>query len=375
MSSFITSLPEYNFVETDPAKMRQLVFAAYEGITKRTLSPGQPERLFCEVMTYLLTHERVNLNLVARSQLLAYATGDLLDHIGAKVYCRRLQSSPARTTLHVTLATPAAYDWIMPVGARVTGDNKIYFATESLLVIPAGTNSGAVPLACTSPGAAGNGYAPGQLNRLVDPLPYVADVRNATASSGGADVEDDDRYRERIHLAPAQWSSAGPEDAYRYWAMTAHQDIADVAVHSPRPCEVDLHVLLTGGRIPDEAMLDLVRQIFTRRERVPLTDKITVRAPAPTPYTASLTWWMHKEDAIRAGIIRANVDAAVASWAAWQSARIGRDHNPSELIRLVMQAGAKRVAVASPPHTKLEQWEIAVPEDAPAITFGGVEEA
>jgi phage-related baseplate assembly protein len=360
-------------VDTDPATVEAAVFLAYESITGRKLFPGQPERIFCEFMSYLLALERNKLDMAARSQLLAYSSGVLLDHIGARSYCQRLPAAPARTELSVRLNTALPSAWIMPQGTRVTGDSKIFFATESALVIPEGMREGSVAIVCTQAGAGGNGYKAGQITLLVDPLPYVERVANTEETSGGADVEDDDRYRERIHLAPAQWSTAGPDDAYRYWAMSAHQEIADVAVYSPAPVEVELYILLTEGRVPDEAMLDLVRGVFARRDRVPLTDRITVYPPTPIPYSLSCTWWIDRDRESRAGAVRVAAEQAMREFVAWQRERIGRDLNPSELVHRIMRAGAKRVQADSPSFTVLHSWELAVPEGEPELKFGGVE--
>jgi phage-related baseplate assembly protein len=372
--SFLPELPDYHFVDVDPARVEKGVFDVYESMTGRKLYPGMPERLFCEFMAYLLAHERINLDMAARSQLLAYAGGALLDHIGARSMCRRLPAAAARSELAVTLGTVLSDVWIMPAGTRVTADGALFFATAGNLLIQPGHLEGSVGIVCTTSGVDGNGYLPGQISRLVDPLPYVKSVANLETSSGGADVEDDDRYRERIHLAPAQWSTAGPDDAYRYWAMSAHQAIADVAVHSPAPVEVELYILLADGALPDEAMLDLVRTVFEQRDRVPLTDKISVFAPIAVPYSLSCTWWLGRDRADRAGAVRVAVEQAVREYISWQQGRIGRDCNPSELIRLIMQAGAKRVCVDSPAFAVMRPWELATLAGEPQFLFGGVED-
>jgi phage-related baseplate assembly protein len=371
--SFLPTLPDYHFVDIDPASVERGVFAAYESLTGLKLFPGRPERIFCEFMAYLLAHERLNLDMAARSQLLAYAEGALLDHIGARSYCERLPAAPAGTELSVRLNTALPSAWIMPQGTRVTADSKVFFATVENLVIAPGMREGSVAVVCEAAGASGNGYKAGQINLLVDPLPYVERVANTAETSGGADVENDDRYRERIHLAPAQWSTAGPDDAYRYWAMSAHQEIGDVAVYSPAPVEVELYILLTDGRVPDEAMLDLVRGVFARRDRVPLTDRISVFPPTPVPYNLSVTWWMDRDREDRAGAVRVAAEQAVRDFIAWQSERIGRDLNPSELVHRIMQTGAKRVHVDSPVFTTLHSWELAILEGEPGLLFGGVE--
>lgn len=48
-------------------------------------------------------------------------------------------------------------------------------------------------------------------NKCADrPLPFVQSVTNTTESSGGADTETDDAYRQRIRSAPESFSVAAP---------------------------------------------------------------------------------------------------------------------------------------------------------------------
>ena len=87
---------------------------------------------------------------------------------------------------------------------------------------------------CTENGVDGNELLPGQVNVLVDLIPYVESVSNTTKTSGGADLESDESLAERIFLAPSGYSVAGPDDAYKYWTKTYSQTIGDVKVTSPR---------------------------------------------------------------------------------------------------------------------------------------------
>lgn len=369
---FLDYLPDLHFCETDPAVVEKDLFAAYEKITGRTLAPGNPERLFLEGVSALIAMQRVIIDEGARSQLLAYATGSGLDHLGAWVATPRLAASPAKDALRVELAAAQASPWTAPQGTRVTPDGKLLFATDALLVIPAGQTTGEVGITCLTDGAAGNGYLPGQIARLVDPLPFVAAVANVAGTSGGADVEGDARYRERIHLAPSQYSTAGPDDAYRYWVMSAHQNIADVEVVSPAPVEVDLYPLLAEGIVPDQAMLDLVAATVNQKSRVPLTDRVSVKAPVIVGYSLRLTWWLDARQSASQALVATAVDAAVATYVAWQRAKLGRDITPSELIRQVKSAGVKRVTVESPADVALERWQVAHATEVVA-TFGGLE--
>ena len=65
-------------------------------------------------------------------------------------------------------------------------------------------------------------YAAGELNILVDPVGFIAAVRNTESSTGGTDVESDSNLAERVFLAPSSYSTAGPDDAYEYWLPDLH---------------------------------------------------------------------------------------------------------------------------------------------------------
>ncbi len=369
---FLDYLPDLHFCETDPAVIEQGLVGYYERVAGRSLAPGDPLRPVFNTVAYVLAALRVEIDEAARSELLAFSYGDRLDHIGAPLHCQRLPGSPAMAMLRFDLAQAQGTTWTAPAGTRVSPDGKLIFATDTLLSIPPGQTSGQVGITCANVGESGNGYLPGQVAKLVDPLPFVASVANVDSTSGGAEVEDDEHFRERIHLAPAQFSTAGPEDAYRYWVMSAHQTISDVAVASPSPVLVDLYPLLKGGEVPGPALLDLVRRTVDSKARVPLTDVVSVQAPEVVEYDVRLSWWLERGRESAQELVAEAVDGAVATYVAWQRAGLGRDVTPSELVRLVKSAGVKRVTVESPVDVALEPWQVAHVGEI-VVDFGGLE--
>jgi phage-related baseplate assembly protein len=56
----------------------------------------------------------------------------------------------------------------------------------------------------------------------------------------------------------------------------------------------------------------------------------------------------------------------------WQKTKIGRDINPDELVKLVKEAGAKRVVVTSPVFTTIASGEVAK-LTSQTVTYGGLE--
>jgi phage-related baseplate assembly protein len=369
----LTALPDIAFCETDAAAVQAGVLADYQAITGRTLYPGDPERLFLEGLAYVIALQRFVIDYTGKMNLLRYSAGDFLDHLGAMTGVARLLPSAASTTVRFSLGAPQASAVPIPDGTRVTPDGTLLFATTTAVEIPAGALSVEVTAQALTTGAAGNGFLAGQINQLVDPCAGVTAAANTTTSLGGSDAETDGSLRERIQLSPESFSIAGPRLAYVFWVKSTHQDILDAAVSSPTPGVVDVRVLATGGVLPSVELIEAVRAQLTDAKRRPLTDQVLVAAPEAIPFDLSMRWFVPQPQAALAAQIQTAVSAAVDGWVAWQRSKIGRDINPSELIRRVMAAGAKRVEVTSPAFTALTATQVAQP-DTLSVVYGGVED-
>lgn len=367
----LANLPSISFVDTDAANIEASVITMYEAIAGRTLAQGDPVRLFLQSVAAIIIQQRVLIDYSAKQNLLAYAVGDHLDHLGVLVGVSRLEASPAETTIRFSLSAAQPQAVTIPAGIRGTTANGVVFQVSNPIIIPSGGLYGDAPAECTVAGASGNGYVAGQVNQLVDPLPWVQSIANVTESEGGDDEETDDAYRERIRLAPESFSVAGPDGAYRFWAMSASQTIVDVSVRSPAPVEVELRPLLRGGEIPGSEILDMVYSVVSNKEIRPLTDRVAVLAPEIVRYNTELVYYINKDNATQSQAIQTAVNQAVAAYELWQKSKLGRDINPSELIWRVRAAGADRVEVTSPVFTAVEKYQVAIAENI-TLTYGGL---
>lgn len=374
--SLIDDFSAVDFSELTPSDIETLVINAYEQASGQTVYPGDPVRLFLEANAYVISTLAAFINTVGNQQFLAHAVGPHQDLIGAMVDTSRLSASAACTVLRFSVAEALTWPVLIPQGTRVNtgdGNTELTFATDATVMIPAGALSADVAATCMVAGAHANGLVPGQLNKLVDPLAYVTTVRNTETSRLGADVENDTSYRARIQLAPERFSVAGPAGAYRYHALAAHQEIADVAVWCPTPGTVDVRPVMSGGELPSGNILALVRERLNAEDVRPLTDTVIVAAPEPVEYTVSGGWYLHRDNAALAASVTGKIEAAVEEYRLWQRSAPGRDINPTRLIALLERAGAKRVELSSPTYRKLEKKEIAR-ETAITLTFMGVED-
>ncbi|MEK5181345.1 baseplate J/gp47 family protein [Paenibacillus odorifer] len=367
-------LPEIQFVAEDAADIQQNIITMYEGLIDSTLQPADPVRLFLSSLAAIIVQQRVLINQTAKGNLLRNASNVVLDHMGAFQGSERLEASAAITTLEFSLSIPLASAKPITSGTRVGaqgGDGSIFFTTTEYLEIPAGATTGVVTGECSTAGVVGNGYLPGQINVLMDPLPFVQSVTNTTITSGGAAAETDEAFRERIRTAPESYSTAGPRGAYEFWAKSTSAAILDVYAYSPSDGTVRIVPLLSGGVIPGQDVLDAVSETLEDRGVRPLTDKVTVAAPTAVPYNTVLTYYISRSRAAESTNIQAAVTAAVTTYQLWQKSKLGRHINPSELTARVMAAGALRVTVTAPAYSAIQPTQVAQ-EGATTLTYGGL---
>jgi uncharacterized phage protein gp47/JayE len=152
-------LPDIAFAELDPAEVERGIITTCERLLDKTLFPGDPLRLFLESLAYLISMQNAAIDLAGKQQLLAYAQGAHLDHLGTLVATPRLPAAPAITSIRFALAEPLPWAALIPQGSRVTtGNGGLIFATDGTAAIAAGELSIDVAATCTEAGQKGNGW-------------------------------------------------------------------------------------------------------------------------------------------------------------------------------------------------------------------------
>ncbi|MCP3921903.1 MAG: baseplate J/gp47 family protein [Desulfobacterales bacterium] len=375
----LNNLEEVNFVEDDTEVVKQNVITTYEGITGRSLAPADPERLFLEGLAAIIGQQKVLINQTGRQNLLAYAEKQNLDHLGALVETERLPEQPSKTTVRFYMKDLIIGDLN---GIRVTPDGKLFFKAGDGLTtkeFPFVTESEDtyvdIPVTCETQGVIGNGYLPGQIKKLVDPVSSVNKIENITTSSGGADIESDDSYRLRINNAPSRFSTAGPKAAYEYFVKSTHQDIVDVSVTTPAidSGKVNICFLLSDGKIPADEDISNVEAIVNSDTVRPLTDQVIVDKPTISDYNVELEYILKEADRENEATIDKKIKEAVEEYILWQKSKLGRDINPDYLFQKVIAAGAKRVTITQPKFTILELNQVGIineGSDAKKINIG-----
>lgn len=365
-------LPDIAFCETDTKLVEAAVITGYEEVAGMTLYPGDPVRLFLEGVAFLIAQQNALIDFTGKQNLLHYAVAGFLEHLGDYLHTWRLEAQPSRASFAVTLADTRPVPVLIPQGIRIAAGNNVIFVTDAELSIPAGELTGLVNGVCEQSGVVGNGFLPGQIRRLVDPVAHVQSVVNTTESKGGTDVEDDEGLRGRIALAVEAYGSAGSLDAYRYHVKTVHQGIIDEAIWQPQPGEVYIAPLMVGGELPTDEVIKAVHDHLVQDSVRPFTDLPTVVKPAVVSAEVRLTYYILVSYAAKSTAIIAKVNAAVSAYVAWQRSVLGRDILPSKLTEYIQGVeGIQRVEVASPIFKALDPWEVAHLSIADVV-YGGL---
>ncbi len=376
----VKDLPDVSFIDNDTLQAMQARLVTnfeneYKRITGKeiSLSPSDPNRIVLYAHALELYQVEQYIDRAGKQDLIKYSYGEFLDNLGAGRGVIRKQPASAKTTLRFTLSEirPSAVG--IPEGTKVTNGNLLFFKTVGYNEIPVGKTYVDIQGICTQNGVQGNELLSGQINTMVDLIPYVESVTNITKTEGGADLETDDSLAERIFLAPSGYSVAGPDDAYKYHAKTYNQTIGDVNVTSPNPVEVEIRFVLKDGSLPTKTMIDGLTQYLQDENIRPLTDKVTVLAPETVAFDMQLTYYINRSDQSKAGMIQAEVGQAITDYINWQTMTIGRDINPSELMKRIIEAGAKRAEITSPIFTTVSDTSISR-VGMQTVIYGGIED-
>ena len=379
--SKLYNLPDISFVDdiTYEQILNDMVAdyeTKYQEITGRkiTLRPGDKEHIHLRIEAGQYYQMYQIMDNAAKMNLLKYSKGNFLRHLGAFKKTFIQEPKPAVVTARFTLSEVRKDVIYIPQGTRITAGDGVYFATDDYAEVKAGDSFVDIDCTCESVGEVGNDYIPGQIEIIVDPVPYVASVTNTTKSEGGSGEESEESFRERIFLAPSSYSVAGPADAYEYWVKQYNSAaIEDVKIYEPTEAVVDIRILLNGGALPSQTFCSGCLEYLKENPIIPLTDNDIVAAPDVVNYNLKAVYYIARSDLNNIAVIQESIEAAKDTYLNWQRTKIGRDINPDALTEFVRAAGGKRVVITSPVFTPIPETSIAI-EKTVEFVYGGIED-
>lgn len=157
--------------------------------------------------------------------------------------------------------------------------------------------------------------------------------------------ETDTAFRARIQLAPEGLSTAGPEGAYRYHALSV-TGVKDVGVTSPEPGQVLVSLLSTVGiGQPTTALIHEVEAALNAEDVRPLTDEVIVKSASIGLYSISATLYL--QDGPDPDVVEAEARSRLETYVNNQH-RIGRGVPLSGIYGALHASGVERVELDSP---------------------------
>ncbi|MDR3133029.1 MAG: baseplate J/gp47 family protein [Prevotellaceae bacterium] len=333
------------FVERNPAVIMAESKAMLEDLLGRALQPAQVEQLMLQFVVYreVLLLERFNAGMA--QMLYQFSKAPVLDYIAGLVAVERLPAARAGCTVRFTLVDGHG-PVLIPEGTRVsTADGMVIFAITDDIAVPPEVNSVDISAIAETPGKGGNGYAPGKVNVILDPLAFVSTVANLDTTGGGSDAETDEQLRERIRLAPSQYSTAGSRQSYLFHAKSANPLITDISVSSPVPGTVLIVPLTAAGDTPQQVIDDIYR-VCSEEDVRPLTDTVIVSAPTPRDYTIEVNLTLYENTDAEA--VQSLVTGALSEYAQQKRELLGRDIIKSHIAQVCRVESVYDVAVNAP---------------------------
>ena len=125
------TLPELNFIDRTQAEMLADAKALVEKELGRTLERADPILLLLKSFSAIIVQQRVLIDETAKQNLLFYATGANLEHLGILVGVERLPASSEVTTVEVKLSAPRTSVVTILQGTRIHAGDNVYFALNS----------------------------------------------------------------------------------------------------------------------------------------------------------------------------------------------------------------------------------------------------
>ena len=361
---------------------------AYQSATGNALYPSDDITFLLEIIAYQRMVLEYGIMHESKQNLLAYAKGARLDHIAAMSGLARLDATCAMATFRFQFVAHENVI-IIPKQFQIAKDDIIFQTTHDHLVAIDQTTTD-ITMQCTQAGTIGNGYIAGEINQIVQPMAFLSQAENITVSSGGAEKEADDAFRNRIQLFPESISAAGPEKAYIFMAKSCHPDIIDVSVSTPTtsmaelaetvnnylmlglsyeqigqkirplmPGTVNIYPLMRGGIAPSTEMVALIQSFFDHTQKIPLCDFVFVQAPAPVSYNIEIS--IIADDSGQVGQIQATAEKAVTDICDNWRVSLGHDIIPKTFLAACQNIpGVYRTTVTTPGYQEIVHFEFPV---------------
>ncbi|WP_269915416.1 baseplate assembly protein [Acinetobacter sp. HY1485] len=159
--------------------------------------------------------------------------------------------------------------------------------------------------------------------------------------------ETDEELRTRTQMKFDSLSTAGPENAYKYYAFSADGRVADVSVISPDPAIIEVYLLQkdTANNAATDNLIQLVAKALNAEDVRPIGDRVSVKSAEIIPYQIHAKIYINRypEDASLLDVVQSNIQEYIS-----QQKRLGRSIYLSEIHAKLHISGVNHLILEEP---------------------------
>lgn len=335
--SFLKDLPYPNILEElsfeECLKDIETVFKECLNTQELKLLESDNYKALLESLAYRELIVRARINNSIKAMLLPYAKGSDLDNVVAIYGIKRLQGDRPSCIVEFSLSSARQNDTLIPKGLVLSDDvgSRAFLKDDVVIEANSLKASGKVLL---------DEFVENSSKKceyIQTALPYVLKAKQLSSFEAGANVEDDERLRQRAVLSLKRFSTAGSKNSYIYHALSVSPKVLEVEVLNGGAGVVNIYI---KSEALDEELKNDVLQYLSDKKHRPLTDNVFVfnatKVDVEVVATLELVD-MFREDEISKKIQKSK-----------KSLSLGEDLNLSYLYSILHQSGVYRVNLSSP---------------------------
>ena len=329
----------------------------HEEITGEKLPVGSEITFIYSTIAAMLSQTKAEMNQVALGNYLKFAKGSRLDLKGDLFGSKgdRLQANRARTTMRCYISNVVEKDIFIPPKSRFS-KGELVFKNEKVGIIKSGNIYTDIEVVAEKEGKLEE-ILVGEIKSSIDRYDYFEKCENITPVTGGADIEDDEAYKERIREIPESFTTAGSEYAYKFAVKRASSLVSQVAVHSPIPNIINIYVV---GDSVEKVSVEEKNKILSEVNSIkirPLGDSVTVLDPTFMSYNIDVEYTTYKDSVFTKNILEEKIKKKLNDFTS--NFKIGEDLNIQDIIKIFKDEGVKRVNLKLLEDIKISELEIA----------------
>ncbi|MBE2986655.1 baseplate J/gp47 family protein [Campylobacter sp. RM12920] len=333
----LTKLPYPNVIEQlDHERILtdvKTLFKSYLNDDEISLLESDNYSALLETLAYRELLLRARINSSVKATLLPFSEGNDLDNVVSIYGIERQQGEKPSAVVKFSLSTALNYDVYIPQGLVLSNENGVKATLKDGVVIRAG----AVNVLGVSLLDSFVKTSTAKCELIQTPLPFMLKAKQESEFTGGAEVENDERLRERAVLSLERFSTAGAAGAYVYHALSANAKVIEAVALNGGAGIVDVFIKSSDM---SESVRESVQEYLNSDTRRPITD--SVRVKNATKKTVTIKAVVELTDLG----LQAHIDNLIKSGET--SLNLGQDLNLSYIYSRLHQAGVYRVNLGAP---------------------------